>query len=318
MKLQKKILITGSNGLLGQSLVEIAASQNTLDLVWGSTNKKNICRVLPEERFILSDVTDYQSVHELIEAVRPEVVIHTAAKTLVDPCELNPVACRKVNVEGARNVAIACKHFQAHMIHMSTDFVFDGTAGPYDEHAIPHPKSVYAKSKWESEQIVSSILPDATVIRTALVYGWFPEMSRSNFMVWVINALKENRRIKVVCDQFRTPTYCFDLANACIKAANDLIPGLFHVSGAEFYSVFEFAQMIAEAFGLDQSLIESIETHLLNEAAPRPHITGFEIGKANRILQFSPTPLKEALLEIKARMNGANSSPQRIALADSA
>jgi dTDP-4-dehydrorhamnose reductase len=306
LNLRKKTLITGSNGLLGQALIEMCLTEGTLDLVTGSTNKRNICTVLPEEKFHLLDVTDYNQVQDLMEKIKPEVVIHTAAKTLVDACELHPISCRKVNIEGARNVALACKHMGAHMIHMSTDFVFDGTSGPYDEHAQPHPKSVYAKSKWESEQLVSSVLPEATIIRTALVYGWFGEMSRSNFMVWVINSLKEGRGIRVVCDQFRTPTYAYDLASACIKAANECLPGLFHVSGAEFYSVFEFAQIIADAFGLDKSLIEPIETHLLNEPAKRPYITGFEIGKANRILHFSPTTLEDALKEIKEKMDEFN------------
>jgi dTDP-4-dehydrorhamnose reductase len=305
LNLQKKILITGSNGLLGQAIVETVAMSNALGLVLGTTNRRNICDTLPEEQFHLADVTDAQQVHSLIETLQPEVVIHTAAKTLVDPCEMHPQSCRKVNIEGARNVALACKYTGAHMIHMSTDFVFDGTSGPYDEHAQPHPQSVYAKSKWESEQIVSSVLPEATILRTALVFGWFREMSRSNFMVWVINSLKEGRQIRVVCDQFRTPTYAFDLAAACIKVANDKIPGLFHVSGSEFYSVFEFAQIIADAFGLDKSLIEPIETHLLHEKAKRPYITGFEIGKANRILHFSPTPLSEALTEIRTKIENA-------------
>jgi dTDP-4-dehydrorhamnose reductase len=300
--LKKRMLITGSNGLLGQAIIETAQLDGTISLINGSTNKPNICTSLPDNQFHLSDVTDYNSVYELIGKVQPEVVLHTAAKTLVDPCELHPVSCRKVNVEGARNVALACKHFGIHMIHMSTDFVFDGTSGPYDEHAQPHPQSVYAHSKWESEQIVSSLLPNATIIRTALVYGWFPTMSRSNFMVWVINSLKEGRPIRVVCDQFRTPTYAFDLAAACTKAANDCIQGLFHVSGAEFYSVYEFALLIADVFRLDTSLIEPIETHLLNEAAKRPYITGFEIGKANRILQFSPTAIVDALQEINQKI----------------
>jgi dTDP-4-dehydrorhamnose reductase len=300
--LKKRILITGSNGLLGQAIIENAAANGSLHLLSGSTNRKNICSKLPDNQFFLSDVTDTKQVYELIEKIDPEVVIHTAAKTLVDPCEVHPASCRKVNVEGARNVALACKHFGVHMIHMSTDFVFDGTSGPYDEHAQPHPQSVYANSKWESEQIVTSLLPEASILRTALVYGWFATMSRSNFMVWVIQSLKEERPIRVVCDQFRTPTYAFDLAAACIKVANEGIPGLFHVSGSEFYSVFEFAQLIADAFNLDKDLIEPTETHLLHEKAKRPYITGFEIGKANRILHFAPTSITDALSEIRQKI----------------
>jgi dTDP-4-dehydrorhamnose reductase len=295
----KKILITGSNGLLGQAIVTTMLEENKIHLAYGCSNKRNICAALPENQFSVLDVTEYQEVLKLFKEIKPDIVIHTAGKTNVDACELHPVSCQKVNVEGARNVALASKHIGAHLIHLSTDFIFDGKAGPYDEHDEPYPQSVYGRCKLESELIVSSILPNSAIIRTALVFGWFPEMSRGNFMVWVKKSLEENREIRVVCDQFRTPTYIYDLANACLKAAELKVGGVFHVSGSEFYSVFEFAQMIADVFGLPRQLIKPIETHILNEPAKRPYITGFEIGKASRILHYSPTPLTEALAEIK-------------------
>jgi dTDP-4-dehydrorhamnose reductase len=297
-----KVLITGSNGLLGQSLSNLLLSHPDNYDFLATSNKVNLNQNIPAEKFKTLDIVDYLKTLEIIKQFVPDVIVHTAAKTNVDDCELKPESAKKVNIEGARNIAIAAKEVKAHLIHLSTDFVFDGTDGPYDESDIPAPQSVYARSKWESEQIVTSLLPKATILRTALVFGWAPQMSRTNFLIWVKSALEYNRHIKVVCDQFRTPTFSEDLAYACLHAIQIRPKGIFHVSGSEFYSVYEFAQLIAEVFGLNADLIEPIETAQLNEAAKRPYVTGFEIGKASRILHYSPTPLKEALEEIKQQM----------------
>lgn len=301
--IKSRVLITGSNGLLGQSLTNLLMKLPEDFTVLASSNKTNMNVHLPEEHFRTLDIVDYLKCIEIIKEFKPHVIVHTAAKTNVDDCELRPESCKKVNVEGARNIALIAKEVKAHLIHLSTDFIFDGTNGPYDEHDQPSPQSIYARSKWESEQLVLSILPKSTIIRTALVFGWAPQMSRTNFLIWVKSALEYNRKIKVVCDQFRTPTFSEDLAFACLQAIRLKPSGVFHVSGSEFYSVFEFASLIAEVFELDASLIEPIETELLEETAKRPYVTGFEIGKASRILHFSPVPLREALQDIKTTMH---------------
>ncbi|MBK7429270.1 MAG: dTDP-4-dehydrorhamnose reductase [Saprospiraceae bacterium] len=295
-----KILLTGSNGLLGQSLCRnLMNSLDRFDFV-ATSKSKNICSYLDNAHFKALDVTDYLAVHRLVESYHPDIIIHTAAMSQVDYCELHPEASRKVNVEGARNMALACKSFKAHFIHLSTDFVFDGSAGPYDEQAVPAPQSQYGKDKLESELIVQSLLPEACILRTALVFGWHPVLTRSNFLLWVKNSLEKGREINVVCDQFRTPTFVEELAAACLAASEMKVSGIFHISGKEFFSVYEFAQFIAGVFELPQELIHPVESSTINEMARRPYITGFETGKAERILHFLHIPLQDALMDLRA------------------
>lgn len=295
-----KILLTGSNGLLGQSLCRHLMNNPHLFDFIATSKSKNICTHLDDAHFKALDVTDYLAVHRLVDSYQPDIIIHTAALSQVDYCELHPEASRKVNVEGARNMALACKSVLGHLIHLSTDFIFDGSAGPYDEQAVPAPQSQYGKDKLESELIVQSILPDACILRTALVFGWHPVLTRSNFLLWVKNSLEKGRDINVVCDQFRTPTYVEELAAACMSASEMKVSGIFHISGKEFFSVYEFAQFIAGIFELPQELIHPVESGKLNEMARRPYLTGFETGKAERILHFLHIPLQDALMDLRA------------------
>jgi dTDP-4-dehydrorhamnose reductase len=195
-----------------------------------------------------------------------------------------------------------------HFIHLSTDFIFDGEAGPYKEEDKPNPVSYYGWSKAESEKIVESSTLKWCIIRTIIVYGIAEQMSRSNIVLWAKEALEKKQEVKVVDDQFRSPTLAEDLAQGCILAAMKEATGIFHISGKDNMSILEMVNRIADFFKLDKSLIKSIKSSTLNQAAKRPMVTGFILDKARKELGYEPHFLEEGLGILEEQLNSAISS----------
>ena len=286
--MRKKVLITGSNGLLGQKLVHLLIHNADLDLVATSRGENKLAQVIPELYFISLDVTNEQQVAEVIVAEQPTHLIHTAAMTNVDECELNQEACWKLNVEAVQNLINACQQHHVHLIHLSTDFVFDGEEGPYAEEAKPNPISYYGKSKTAAEAIVQRSNLKWTIVRTVLVYGIVHDYGRSNIVLWVKNSLEANKTIQVVNDQFRTPTLAEDLALGCWLIVQHDAAGIFHISGKEMLTPYEMALQVADYFKLDQSKIKKVDAATFSQPARRPPRTGFIIHKAETELGFKP------------------------------
>ncbi len=292
-----RLLVTGSLGLLGQALMRMLAEKTTgFDVLLSS-------RSFPAEGghipfpFQIMDVTDPIQTSWVVERFRPDAVIHTAAMTRVDPAEKDPEACWKINVTGTENLLKACARTGSHFIHLSTDFVFDGKAGPYRETEPVHPVNFYGKSKAASEELLFQSAVPWTILRTILVYGATDPMlvERSNFALWVKNSLEQSRPIRVASDQWRMPTLVQDLAWACLETARRRTLGIFHISGPEMVSVFEFAQRVAHFFKLPQGLMSPVDTAELGEPAPRPPKTGFILEKARRELGYAPHSLEQGL-----------------------
>jgi len=286
--MRKKVLITGSNGLLGQKLAHLLIHNADLDLVATSRGENKLAQVIPELYFISLDVTNEQQVAEVIVAEQPTHLIHTAAMTNVDECELNQEACWKLNVEAVQNLINACQQHHVHLIHLSTDFVFDGEEGPYAEEAKPNPISYYGKSKTAAEAIVQRSNLKWTIVRTVLVYGIVHDYGRSNIVLWVKNSLEANKTIQVVNDQFRTPTLAEDLALGCWLIVQHDAAGIFHISGKEMLTPYEMALQVANYFKLDQSKIKKVDAATFSQPARRPPRTGFIIRKAETELGFKP------------------------------
>jgi len=246
------------------------------------------------------DITSREDIERCVDVFQPTCIINTAAMTNVDECEEKPVECQRINVDAVRNLLAVCKEHEIHLIHLSTDFVFDGTKGPYKETDEIGPLSVYAQSKADSERILAeSEYTHWSVLRTIIVFGQGKNLSRSNIVLWAKGALAQGQELKIVNDQFRAPTWADDLAWACIQAAVLKTFGVYHISGPETFSIFEMIQRIAEFYGYDPSHIVPVSSATLNQKAKRPPYTGFILDKAKRDLKYDPLTFEEALTRLR-------------------
>lgn len=297
-----RILITGSNGLLGQKLVAALRKDPEVWLIATGRGPDRSPEPLGE-RYRPMDTTDRAQVDAVFDAERPDVVIHTAAMTNVDACELDQVACRLQNVTATEHLVRAAVRHGSHFIHLSTDFIFDGAEGPYREDDTPAPLSVYGQSKLDSERVVQgSGLSKWAIARTIIVYGVAPGLSRSNVVLWAKSALEKGEPIRVVDDQWRMPTLAEDLADGCIRIAKRGATGIFHLSGPDGMSILELVQRVGAFFRLDTSVVSPVKSDTLGQPAKRPPKTGFLLDKARRELGYDPKGFEQGLALIAGQL----------------
>ena len=289
------ILVTGANGLLGQKIIEQTIFSDKHSITATSKGPERYRFKDISYQYLPMDITDASNVQEVISNIQPEVVINTAAVTQVDQCEGNHDHCYRVNYLGVRNLVEASKIYPFQLVQLSTDFVFDGRNGPYIETDIPSPISYYGKCKHEAENLVISELKNAAIIRTILVYGVSPQMSRSNLVWWVRESLMNGKEIKVVDDQYRTPTLVEDLADACLIIAERQQNGIYHIGGPDTLTPYQMAVMTAQCFGLDTTLIHKVNADTFRQPAKRPPRTGLIIEKAKKELGYNPLDFKAGL-----------------------
>lgn len=297
-----RLFLTGANGLLGHKIITGIEQHSELELLATGRGECRSARLSANCQYQAVDITDHASVRSVLKAFKPHAIIHAAAMTQVDDCELNRVGCNKVNVEATQNIATISRDLGAHFHYISTDFVFDGQDGPYSEHDRPSPVNYYGESKLQAESSVQQICKQYSIIRTVLVYGYAPTLSRSNIVLWVYNSLKDGKRIKVVSDQRRTPTLVEDLAHACIQIAEERKAGVWHISGPETLSPYDMAVRIARFFGLDDGLIEKVDASVFTQPGKRPPKTGFVIDKAVNELSFEPKDFTKGFEIISAQI----------------
>jgi dTDP-4-dehydrorhamnose reductase len=299
-----KILITGSNGLLGQKLVAALRHDPQVQLVATSRGADRTPIPLGQQ-YRSMDITVQAEVDEVFAATTPEVVIHTAAMTNVDACELDPAACQLQNVTATGHLVQAAKRHGCHFIHLSTDFIFDGENGPYREEDVPAPLSIYGQSKLDAEQLVMNAgLAKWAIGRTIIVYGIAEGLSRSNVVLWAKSALEKGQPIKVVDDQWRMPTLAEDLADGCIRIAKRGATGIFNLSGPDGMSILELVQRVGAFFHLDTSVVTPVKSDSLGQPARRPPCTGFVLDKARRELGYAPRGFEEGLAVLKDQLHG--------------
>lgn len=287
-----RILITGANGLLGQKLIRLL-QQKDIQLI--ATARSASVLEITRGEFHLMDVTNKNQVAEVIDATKPDVVIHTAAMTNVDQCETEREACWLNNVTAVEYLVTVCEKHPVHLVHISTDFIFDGTIGPLDENAIPNPVNFYGESKLAAEKLVINSSLSWSILRTVLVYGISNDLSRSNIVLWVKKNLEAGKKISVVNDQWRTPTLAEDLAMGCYLAASKKAQGVFNISGKDFMSPYDIAIQTAAFFKLDASLITATDSTKFKQTAVRPMRTGFIIDKAKKEFGYTPHSFLEGL-----------------------
>ncbi|KRP29589.1 SDR family oxidoreductase [Polaribacter sp.] len=298
----KRIVITGSNGLLGQSLVNLLLKyKNDYQVIGFSKGANRSGR--EDFDYISIDITNEENLKKRLLEINPDAIINTAAMTQVDDCETYKKECDVLNVDVVKWLKEVSEIINCHVIHLSTDFIFDGIKGNYKETDLPNPLSYYGNSKLKSEEIFLNSTIDFTILRTILVYGKVFDMSRTNIVIWVKEMLENGNEITIVNDQFRMPTYVEDLALACKISIDKKATGIFHISSNTLMSVFEITQTIADVFGLNKKLIKPTTSIVLNQKAARPPKTGFDVSKATSELGMTIHSFKEDLKRFKDNLS---------------
>ena len=290
-----KILVTGANGLLGQHLVKKLLEKNHQVIATG----KGECR-LPFEKsdrynYYDVDITDGPAINEFISNTKAEVIVHAAAMTQIDECELHKQECYNTNVTATRFILDAAKPFRPKFIYVSTDFVFDGLSGPYKEDDAAEPVNYYGSTKLAAEKSVMESGLGWAIVRTILVYGNTLTGTRNNIVNWVKQNLEEGKTIKVVTDQWRTPTYVEDLAKGIILVIEKNATGIYNIGGKDVLTPYDMAIKTADYFKLDKNKIEKVDASTFQQPGQRPRKTGFNIEKAKNDLGYEPLSFEEGL-----------------------
>ena len=292
-----RVLITGSNGLLGQKLVKTFSSNHQ---ILGIDLQAEPFINPPNFRYQNISITEKDKLEKLFAAFKPEAVINAGAYTDVDSCEKNKEKAREVNVDGVKNLSRLCRENEAKLVQLSTDYIFDGKAGPYSEEDTPNPKGYYGVTKLESEKVILDSKIDFLIVRTNVLYGKSLGETH-NFVLWLIQKLKNRQEVKIVTDQYNNPTLADNLAEAIKEATEKGISGILNIAGSEYLTRYDFALKIAEKFNLDQSLIKKVLTSELNLPAPRPLKGGLKIDKAKKLLETELLDVDKGLEYLKKK-----------------
>jgi dTDP-4-dehydrorhamnose reductase len=296
---KNRILITGSNGMLGQRAVQFYSSKENIELLATSVEEKS---VVDSVEYISSDIKNRDSIKKAIHDYCPDFIVHTAAFTNVDLSEKLREDAWKINVKGVEYIAEAARVIDAHIIHISTDYIFDGKDGPYDENAIPDPVGYYGRTKLASENTLRISGTFFTILRTNVLYGIAPN-SRPDFVRWVVNSLRNKEQIRIVKDQINNPTFIDDLVQGINKIVEFRKTGVYNIGGKEFLSRFDFTIRIADFFNLNKNLISPIITEELKQPARRPLRSGLLILKAETELGYKPHTITESLAAMKKELD---------------
>ncbi len=292
-----KLLITGASGLYGSKLAEIATAKNYE--VYSGYSRDQPAYGTP----VQFDVADKNRVEEIFEKVGPEVVVHAAALTDVDKCELNKELAWKINVEGTRNIAEAVKTSRAFLIYISTDYVFNGETGRYKEADKPDPINYYGLTKLKAEELVKDLIGEYCIARASVIYGSTPAAGKVNFALWLLNKLERSEQARIVTDQWNSPTLNTNLADMTLEVIERKLTGIFHLSGATRISRYDFAKQIAESFNLDSNLISPATSAEFSWAAERPKDSSLDTLKAQQTLKNKPLQINHALERMKQELS---------------
>ena len=291
---KKRILVTGTNGMLGSNTAKFYSERENVELL---TSVKTKNKDTNKFDGIVCDITDRDQIKKIVLGFCPDYIINTAAFTNVDLCETEKETAWKTNVKAVEYLAEACRVIDAHLIHISTDYIYDGKNGPYSENDIPNPLGYYGRTKLASENTLKISGIKHTILRTNVLYG-VSENGKADFVYWVIKNLTENKEINIVTDQFNNPTFVDDLISGINKVIEFNKYGIFNIGGKEFLSRFDFTKKIADYFNLNKNLIKPILTTELNQKAQRPLRSGLITLKAETQLGFRPHSIIESFEKI--------------------
>jgi dTDP-4-dehydrorhamnose reductase len=291
----KRLLVIGASGLLGSKIIDQAKGRFE---VFGSCNPAvDGCSTSGLEPL---DMCSESDVRRIFQELDPDIAILAAAMTDVDGCEKNPGLAESVNALGPSIVAKASREFGARLVHISTDYVFDGNKRDrYIETDATNPISVYGSSKLHGERTVLAELPTAFVARTAVLYGWNPIKSKSNFVTWVLRKLRNGEKATLFNDQWISPTFADDLAGALIGIAGKSASGIWHVAGPDCLDRPACGRMIAEVFELDKRLIVPVPSSSVPLPAKRPAYSCLDSSRVEKLLNRKMMPFEESLREMR-------------------
>ncbi|MEP7290286.1 MAG: SDR family oxidoreductase [Chloroflexota bacterium] len=281
-------LVIGASGQVGEHCV---AALRAADRPVQGTYRQH-----PREGMIALDTTDVQQFDHVLEQTEPGVMYLMAATANVDYCEEQPEIAYRTNVNGTKNAVDLANRHGCKLIYFSTEYVFDGVAGPYPETAPAHPICEYGRQKLAAEHYIALFAENWLIVRTTVVYSW--ESQGKNFLYRLRNTLREGKTLTVPSDQVSSPTYAPDLVQAVIQLAEQDERGVFHVCGSQVADRYEFALAAAAAFGLDASLIVPVLTADLKQVAPRPLKAGMLVDKVEQALGRRMIGFEEGLREM--------------------
>ena len=282
-----KYLVTGSAGLIGSQLVhDLEKSGET---VYSCYNNIKPVNGIPTKLNLLN----LEDVSKIFKKIQPDVVIHSAALTDVEKCEVEPKLANSINVKSTEIITKEVENFDSYLMYISTDYVFDGKKGSYKETDLTNPLNQYGKTKLSGEKIIEQKSSKWSVIRTSTPFS--PYSFKKTFPVWIFENLKNNNKINILEDQFTSPTYVPNLSKMILEIIERKLEGFFHVSGSTQISRFEFAKIIATKLNLDLSLLNPVKITTMPWKATRPIDSSLDISKINRILKTKSYTIKQSI-----------------------
>ncbi|MEW6507880.1 MAG: dTDP-4-dehydrorhamnose reductase [Bacteroidota bacterium] len=293
--LKTRILIIGSNGMLGQRLINFFSVNSNVELLCVSKEEKSF---IDNIEYRSLDITQKQKVKDIVLDFFPDYIINAAAYTSVDKAEEEREITWKINVNGVENIALYSWTIDAHLIHISTDYIFDGKNGPYSEDDKPSPINYYGRSKLASENSIRTSGVRFTIVRSNVLYGPV-KFGRNDYVKWVVESLRSGKEIRIVKDQFNNPTFIDDICLAINKLIEFKKEGIFNIAGPEILSRLDFTYRIADYFSLDKKLVTPIVTEDLKQPAPRPLKSGLITLKAETQLGFRATSITDSFAVIR-------------------
>jgi dTDP-4-dehydrorhamnose reductase len=289
-----RCLVLGCNGLLGQKLVSLAPPGAE---IMGSDMQERAV-ALPEGQYLRADLGDFNQTGKLVHACKPDWILNAAGFTNVDGAETEREICYRANVTAVEHLVHACRRHHARLVHVSTDYVFDGQNGPYSEEDRPNPIGYYGKSKLAGENVLRGSDIHYAVARTMVLYG-HAKAIRPNFVTWLIKTLNKNEPVRIVDDQFGNTTLADELAEGLWQIVAQNAQGIYHIAGREIIDRYHFSLQIAEIFHLDPALIRRIKTADLAQTAPRPMNSGLNVDKAMNELGLSLSDARGGLVRLQ-------------------
>lgn len=297
----KNILIIGANGFTGRQIINDLCQKKQYNVTGCSLHLDILPDNINTYRFIEADIRDEAAVIDIFKEVQPAVVINCSALSVPDYCETHHEEADLINITAVEQLARLCEKQHSRLIHLSTDFVFDGKIDEnsgqlYTEEDLPAPVNYYGYTKWKGEQKVAELCSNYAIVRVEIVYGKALPGQHGNIVQLVMNRLKAGQEIRVVSDQWRTPTYVGDVSDGVQRLIENTTNGIFHICGDECMTIADIAYQVADCMKLDRSLIHPATTKEMQEATPRPRFSGMSIAKARAVLKYSPRRLQDILM----------------------
>lgn len=289
------VIVVGFNSKISVAIRRVFVDYSDFKLIFLSSSLPFGESAIIEEHIVFGgNFTDWKELKEVCLCLRPEFIVNTAAYTNVDDCEDHREDAWRVNVKGVENLARASRILDSHLLHFSTDYIFDGKNGPYSETDTPNPIGYYGKTKLASENVCRTESAAYTIFRTNVLYGATKDL-KSDFVLWTLGKLREGLPFNVVDDQFGNPTLIDDIAYAVGKLLEKKYEGIFNIGGADWLNRYEFSRIVADVFGYDKNLISPSKSASLRQKAPRPMRGGLITLKAESMLDIRFSTVKNGL-----------------------